>query len=100
MTSASGPIAGAWRGLAFRGGGTADVNAWRTARRHVVAARQLADRHPFLPVLPADTLELLHPRHSFPPTLVMAMQDQPSVRMRGRGWGQIPEQRGSVTGLS
>jgi hypothetical protein len=32
------------------------------ARVHAVAARQLADRHLFLPVLPTDTLELLHPR--------------------------------------
>jgi hypothetical protein len=32
---------------------------------HAVAAREFADRQPFLPVIPADTLELLHPRHSF-----------------------------------
>jgi hypothetical protein len=41
-----------------RGKGLADH-----APVHGMAARQLADRHPFLPVLPADTLELLHPRH-------------------------------------
>ena len=56
---------------------------------HVVPTRQLADRHPFLPVLPADTLELLHPRQLLPPTLVMAVQDLPSVRTWGRGWGQF-----------
>jgi hypothetical protein len=32
---------------------------------HPMTARQLSDRHPFLPVVSADTLELLHPRHSF-----------------------------------
>ena len=36
---------------------------------HPVAACQLADRHPFLPLVPADTLELLHPRQLLPPSL-------------------------------
>ena len=35
----------------------------------LVPTRQLADRHPFLPLLPADTLELLHPRQLLPPSL-------------------------------
>ncbi len=47
---------------------------------HPMTARQLADRHPFLPVVSADTLELLHPRQLLPPSLVMASQDQSSLR--------------------
>lgn len=57
---------------------------------HAVAARQLADRHPFLPVLPADTLELLHPRQLLSPSLVMASQDQSSVRTWRSGVAPVP----------
>jgi hypothetical protein len=56
---------------------------------HPVPARQLADRHPFLPLVPADTLELLHPRQLLPPSLVMASQDQSSVRTLRSGVGPV-----------
>ena len=56
---------------------------------HPVAARQLADRHPFLPMVPADTLELLHPRQLLPPSLDGLARPAERRDRWGRGWGQF-----------
>ena len=68
---------------------------------HAVPACQLADRHPFLPVLATDTLELLHPRQ-LPLPDAADLRQSASVRVcdgvgggassddhKARKWGQI-----------
>ena len=71
------------------------------APMHAMAARQLADRHPFLPVLTTDTLELLHPRQ-LPLPDAADLRQSASVRVcdgvgggassddhEARNWGQF-----------